>query len=377
MFEAIIATEYTEVSLSDLFIPKSGNNVYTKEWCQKNKGQIPVYSGNTTGPFDYINTADYDGEYITWSKDGLAGYTMYHNGKFSLTSHRGILIPKGNLEGIDIPYIRMMIEPIFRANIKGRIGINGKNEYTTLNPTMIINLEVKIRIPVKSDGSYDLNKQQEISRKYYDIEQKKKVLLDKLNELRSFKVITKDSEDVKYAHVALNDMITHQKGKAKYTKTWCQKNIGEIPVYSANNKTPFAYTNIADFEGRYLTYSCNGCAGYMSIIEGKFSVNGDRCVIFINAGYEDVDLSYLKCILEPIFRENNKGRFGINGKNEYTKINSTMISALNIKVPIPVRDDGSFDLEKQKDLASKYFLIESIKADVDKKVKDLLSFKIL
>ena len=49
--------------------------------------------------------AKYEGEYLTWSKDGLAGYLMYHNEKFSITNHRGILIPIKECIDIDLKYI--------------------------------------------------------------------------------------------------------------------------------------------------------------------------------------------------------------------------------------------------------------------------------
>lgn len=41
-------------------------------------------------------------------------------------------------------------------------------------------------------------------------------------------------------------------------------------------------------------------------------------------------LCYLNYNLEPIFRSNIKGRLGIDGKNKYTKITSTMIKALKL-----------------------------------------------
>lgn len=148
-------------------------------------------------------------------------------------------------------------------------------------------------------------------------------------------------------------------------------------MYSANNKTPLGYINFADYDGTYLTYSKNGCAGYISIMSGKFSVNGDRCVITLNDGYENIDLLYLKYFLEPIFRANIKGRIGINGKNEYTKINGNMIKKLNIAVPIPIKSDKTFDVEKQKALSQKYATIDSIKRDVFKQITELTSITVI
>lgn len=127
-----------------------------------------------------------------------------------------------------------------------------------------------------------------------------------------------------------------------------------------------------------MTYSKNGCAGYITIIDGKFSVNGDRCVMKITDEYKGrIDLLYLKYYLEPIFRKNKKGRLGILGKNEFTKLNSTMIEGFNIKIPIPLSSDGSYNLEKQQEIADRYKQIDNIKQGLVDKINYLTSISIL
>lgn len=180
---------FASVKPYDLFTPKNGNSIYTKEYCKEHKGSIPLYSGNTEGVFDMVDTYDYDGEYLTWAKDGLAGYMMLHNGKFSLTGHRGILIPKENCVNIDLKYVKYVLEPIFRANKKGREGDLGKNEYTTLNSDMIKKMKDTIPIPIKEDGSFDLDKQKELAKKYEQIDEIKKTLSEKIEDLIKIVVI--------------------------------------------------------------------------------------------------------------------------------------------------------------------------------------------
>lgn len=87
--------------------------------------------------FDKIDSYDYDGEYLTWAKNGLAGYMMIHSGQFALTGHKGILILTDICKNIDLQYIKYVLEPLFRAHNKGREEDLGKNEYTTLNSDMI------------------------------------------------------------------------------------------------------------------------------------------------------------------------------------------------------------------------------------------------
>ncbi len=86
-----------------------------------------------------------------------------------------------------------------------------------------------------------------------------------------------------------------------------------------------------------------------------------------------VNLLYLKYYLEPIFRQHKKGRLGVYGKNEFTKLNSTMIREIDIRVPIPLADDGSYDLEKQIEIAERYRQIDEIKAELIAKITQLTS----
>ena len=173
-------------------------------------------------------------------------------------------------------------------------------------------------------------------------------------------------------------MVTHHNGDASYTKTWCQKHKGVYPIYSANNFKPIAHINTYDYDGEYLTYSKNGCAGYITLINDRFSVNGDRCVMSINKEYMGkINLLYLKYYLEPIFRKNKKGRLGAFGKNEFTKLNSTMIKNLNISVPIPLASDGSCDLEKQREIAERYKQIDEVKQGLINKINQLTSINVV
>ena len=92
-----------------------------------------------------------------------------------------------------------------------------------------------------------------------------------------------------------------------------------------------------------MTSSINGIAGVLTILDGKFSANADR-VIFIPK-VNNINLEYVKNILEPILRNKNKGRKGLKGKNEFTKLTPTMIE--NEMIPIPYNIYGEAYIEKQ------------------------------
>lgn len=173
------------IPIQELFEINLGSGRYTKSFCIRNPGKYPVYSGNTMSSFANINEYMYDGEYLTWAKDGLAGYIMHNIGKFSITNHRGILILKENNKNIDLEYIKIVLEPIFRKNRKGRLGIKEKNEYTTLSKEMIKNIKEKIPIPVNSRGDFDIEKQKEISNRFKKIENIKKDIILEIDNLIS------------------------------------------------------------------------------------------------------------------------------------------------------------------------------------------------
>ncbi|UVT33836.1 restriction endonuclease subunit S [Mesomycoplasma hyorhinis] len=78
--------------VEELFFIDTGNSKLTKQYIKQNLGKYPVYSSQTenNGIIGYINTYDFDGEFITWTQDGNAGKVFYRNGRFN-ASNSGIL----------------------------------------------------------------------------------------------------------------------------------------------------------------------------------------------------------------------------------------------------------------------------------------------
>lgn len=97
-----------EFILRDVFEVVRGSGTYTKAYIQNHKGEYPVYSGNTFGVFASIDHYDHAVPCLSWAIDGLAGYMMIHEEKFSATNHRGVLIPK--MEGINLQYAKYILE---------------------------------------------------------------------------------------------------------------------------------------------------------------------------------------------------------------------------------------------------------------------------
>ena len=365
--------KYTEVKITDLFIPENGSGEYTKNFCVNNKGNYPVYSGTTNGEFAVVNKYDYDGTYLTWAKDGLAGYIMCLTGKFSITNHRGILVPTEKCQNIDMEYIKYILEPIFRSNVKGRKGHDGQNEYTTLNTTMIRKIKTKIPVPVKSDGTFDVDEQRSIAKLYRKLDAQRSVLISYRDKLRSLIISANFASQYNHREVDLTELFTPQRGNSKYTKTYCYNNRGKFPIYSANNNEPLSYANFYDYDGTYLTVSVNGIAGKITKKEGKFSINADRVILVPNI--KNIDLDYVKYTVEPILRSKIKGRMGHDGQNEFTKLPGGIIE--KVKIFIPVNNEGDYDLAAQQEIADKYRKIQHINNSICQKIEELVEIRIV
>ena len=90
------SSKYSLVAVESICDDGRGR-VINKEYINEHSGIYPVFSSQTTnqGIFGYIDTFDFEGEYITWTTDGAnAGTVFYRNGKFNCTNVCGTLKAK-------------------------------------------------------------------------------------------------------------------------------------------------------------------------------------------------------------------------------------------------------------------------------------------
>lgn len=162
------------IPITDLLDPFKGNSKYTKKYIHDHKGEFPVYSSQTSnlGEIGRIDTYDYEEECFTWTTDGTyVGTVFYRNGKFSITTHCGIMRLKNEYKTkLSFEYLRFILNQTLPKFMLGestnkRIGVERMGE-------------ISIDIPIDNKGGFDLKKQQEIADKYKKIEQ----FQDKLKE---------------------------------------------------------------------------------------------------------------------------------------------------------------------------------------------------
>lgn len=134
---SLLSSEYELVSVGDLCELGRGR-VISKETIDKNKGIYPVYSSQTSndGIFGYLDTFDFDGEYVTWTTDGAnAGTVFYRTGKFNCTNVCGTLKAKSNK--VLMKYLAVVLNEIAPAFVV-KLG----------NPKLMNNVMEKIQIPL-------------------------------------------------------------------------------------------------------------------------------------------------------------------------------------------------------------------------------------
>ena len=361
--------QFLEIPITQVFDIVRGDGKYTRSYVHEHTGEYPLYSGNTFGPFAQIDSYDYNVPALTWAIDGLAGYMMIHRSPFSATNHRGILLLKDT--NIDLEYAKYTLEPIFRELKKGRQGDNGENEYTSLPPFMI--QSVKFAVPVDHNGEPWLEKQKEIAAGYVTLEQTKETVVEQIANLSQVSIVP-NCDEYAIEYLPLSELFDTIKGKSKYTKKYGNLHSGPYPVYSASSQGTLTHLDTYDYDGRYMTWSTNGFAGTILILDGKFSINGDRGILVPKNGRQDLDFDYMKFTLEPIFRELAKGRKGDNGEDEFTKLYPSMLS--NIMVPIPVDGKGNISLLLQKEIAQKFISVQNSQKEIIEKLDALISKKI-
>jgi len=116
---------------------------------------------------------------LTWNIDGSVGKANFRKGRFSLSEKVIPLILKNDYKvKIDINYLKYMIE---KEAVK--LGFSFSNK---AGKKRIKNMLIKI--PLKENKEFDLQKQREISEKFKKMEKIKYELMDCLTEIDEFEV---------------------------------------------------------------------------------------------------------------------------------------------------------------------------------------------
>jgi restriction endonuclease S subunit len=342
-------------NLFDLFI---GERLLKKDHITPTE-DIPAYSANVFTPFvhtDKTNITDFTVPYVLWGIDGNFDFNVIPPGTmFATTDHCGAIRIKND-----------RIDPQFLAYMLGEV----KHLYgfdRGLRASLVNMRRIEFDVPVDDSGEFDILVQRAISEQFEYVAQMRSDLLKSREQVLGANVVV---EIGGYPMIIkpLSDLLDPIRGKSKYTRKYGDINKGEYPVYSASSTTPLTHIDSFDYDGEYLSWATNGFAGTVTVLNGRFSINGDRGLLLPKAA--NLDIHYLKYILEPIFRHLAKGRKGDRGEDEFTKLYPSMIA--DIDVPIPLDSDGKISLPAQQEIAKVYATIETYRKEILGKIDSLI-----
>lgn len=162
---------------------KTNHSKFTKNFIEKNKGNIPVYSASQSADSvdygyvqDNLKGVKYFKDCLTWNIDGSIGKAHYRKGRFSLSEKVIPLILKSNLKDkFDLVFLKNIVEVEFSKHSFGFSNKAGKGKIK----------DIEISIPINKTGEFDLEAQKEIAKKYKKVEDIKSAInfeLDKISE---------------------------------------------------------------------------------------------------------------------------------------------------------------------------------------------------
>jgi restriction endonuclease S subunit len=350
--------KFKTISLSDtayfeLFI---GKRVLKKD-VRTPKGDIPIYSANVFHPIGYGNKSnipDLSRNYIIWGIDGDFDFNLMEKGKkFVSTDHCGaIKIKDDNL----IPQYLLY----FLYNVRDKYGFD-----RALRASLKNMKSIEIKIPVKENGDFDLDKQNSIANGYELIKEIKSKLSENIKEVDEAKI--KLMDDYKESKEKLiPELFKISLGSSKYDHRYFDTHKGQYPVYSAQT-TKFgeiAKINTYEYDTEGLTWTIDGYAGKVFHRKGKFSMTTHCGLLQIKEEVKGkLDYEFLKYLLD-----NELSNYAVGEGNK--RIKKTHISRIGIRIPID--KNGNYNIEKQREIAREYRIIEQTKSSVKNELKRII-----
>ena len=188
--------------------------------------------------------------------------------------------------------------------------------------------------------------------------------IEPLQELIAKQLASTDKKKVSLSDKAL---FTLSLGKRLLKKDFTTAK-GDIPVYSANVFEPFVYTdksNITDFSKAYVLWGIDGEFSFNVMERGTIFASTDHCGT-IKILDDQIDPYYLAYIMEE-----TRHKYGFD---RGLRASLTNMKAFNIDIPI--KPDGSFDLDAQKSLAESLLCLRQTRKTIYEKMTQLMTQKI-
>ncbi len=178
------AQNFKEMKLGEIFdlSQKTNNSKFTKTFIELNKGHIPVYSASNDENLvtygyvkDNLPNIKYFENCMTWNIDGSIGKIFIRAGRFSLSEKViPLILFKQYNSQLDNLFLKYSIEDRVKEENFGFTNKAGKDKIA----------KISIKIPILSNGSFDLEAQKLIAQKYLLIEQIKSSIEEELSKIK-------------------------------------------------------------------------------------------------------------------------------------------------------------------------------------------------
>ncbi|MDD3626917.1 MAG: restriction endonuclease subunit S [bacterium] len=170
--------EYWEIATVGRISNLGRGRVISHIEIENNHGKYPVYSSQTEneGIMGFINTFDFEGEYVTWTTDGAnAGTVFYREGKFNCTNVCGTIQPK-NWNRVEVKYLP------YYLNLGTKYSVR-----LDINPKLMNNMmsKIPIIIPPKTEQTAIANYLDDKTEKIDTLIEKKEKLIELYKEERT------------------------------------------------------------------------------------------------------------------------------------------------------------------------------------------------
>jgi type I restriction enzyme S subunit len=163
--------EWTKCKISDIAVVGRGRVISHKEIFNSLNKIYPVYSSQTTnrGIMGCIDTYDFEGDYITWTTDGVnAGKVFYRSGRFNCTNVCGTI----KLKTDDHTFVAMALDNVTDKYVSKNLA----------NPKLMNDVMKRIEIKLPN-----INEQKAIAKVILDITSEIEALEQKLEKYKKVK----------------------------------------------------------------------------------------------------------------------------------------------------------------------------------------------
>lgn len=359
-------SEIKNISLSDtnLFELSIGKRIVKRDIINI-KGNIPIYSANVKVPVGYHNKSnipDFNNNFVLWGIDGDFEFNAIRkNNPFVSTDHCGVIRILN--KNISPEFLMIQLERVkhiygFDRGLRASL----KNMKT-----------VSIDMPINENGDFDIEAQNEIADKILFVQELKLKIREYKKQIEELNVEISLDENFKLIKIKDIFDLTIKTNNSKFTKSFINKNKGNIPVYSASkfpNSVDYGYVKdnlkgVKYFED-CLTWNIDGSIGKAHLRKGRFSLSEKVIPLKIKESLtKSLDIYFLKCQIEKEFSLHN---FGFDNKAGKGKIQ-------DIEIQIPLTN-GAIDIDKQKMISNKYLSVQKIKEKIGIELSKISSVKI-